>query len=584
MTRRNIARSLGALSVLGLAVGVPGVSTRAQAPGADLLGQQVDAIFAAWNGGTPGCAVGVSSGGRIVLQKAYGMSDWEHDVSLTADAVFGIASVAKQFTAAAVLLLARDGRLSLDDPVRKYIPELPDYGKPLLIRHLLTHTSGLREWRMVEEIGGWPHRSRGYTFQTIVDIVARQRALNFEPGTRHCYTNGNYNLAAIIVARVSGQSLAEFCQSRIFQPLGMTRTSWREDYRRLVKGRATGYVRLSSGYRLGDPPVGAIYGDAGLDTTVADLLRWNENFFTPKVGDKEFLRIEQEPGRFNDGRQHRYALGLIVAQYKGRREILHAGAGGGYVSYLSRFPDEHLSVAVLCNASDAKPAVYAHEVADVYLASAVKANPAATATAGPSIAVTDGMKSRAGIYRSTLTGAPLKIQYDIGQFRIDIDGESAPLRPRSETTFEFGPGQRVSTCEFTMKGDLRVIDPSLTSQLYTRVEPAKPTTAELRSLAGVYTSDEAEATLRVAFESGELVLHRPDARSALHPLYKDAFSADDLVNAAGAPRRVVIVFRRDPSGRVTALSVVATQLEASLWDLRFRRRNSLPRMTRERSR
>ena len=178
-----------------------------------------------------------------MLLKAYGMADLEHDVRNTPDTIFEAGSVSKQFTAMAVQLLAGDGKLSLDDPVRKYIPELPDYGKPLTIRHMLSHTSGLRDWGSVESIAGWPRTTREYTHAHVLEIVSRQKSLNFDPGTKWSYSNTGFNLAAIIVSRVSGMPFAEFSKQRIFAPLGMTHTSWRDDHTRIVKGRAIAYSR-----------------------------------------------------------------------------------------------------------------------------------------------------------------------------------------------------------------------------------------------------------------------------------------------------------------------------------------------------
>src|SRR5688572_30066268 len=198
-----------------------------------LLGQsaadieaKVDKIFEKWTHTTPGCSVAVSVDGKTTLAEAYGMSDLEHDVRNSADTIFEAGSVSKQFTAAAVLLLVRDGKISLDDPVRRYIPELPDYGMPLTIRHMLTHTSGLRDWGTVAGIAGWPRTSRVHTHAHVLEIVSKQKALNFPSGTQYSYSNTGYNLSAVLVSRLSGQSFAEFSQERIFKPLGMTRTSW----------------------------------------------------------------------------------------------------------------------------------------------------------------------------------------------------------------------------------------------------------------------------------------------------------------------------------------------------------------------
>src|SRR5687768_16691282 len=188
----------------------------------------VDAVFARWNASTPGCAVGVGVKGTSVLERAYGMADLERDVKNAPDTIFEAGSVSKQFTAAAVLLLARDGKLSIDDPVRKYVPELPDYGVPLTIRHMLTHTSGLRDLGSIAGIGGWPRTQRVHTHAHVLEIVSRQKALNFAPGTEWSYSSTGYNLAAIIVSRVNGQSCADFSREGIFKQLGMARVSWRD--------------------------------------------------------------------------------------------------------------------------------------------------------------------------------------------------------------------------------------------------------------------------------------------------------------------------------------------------------------------
>jgi CubicO group peptidase (beta-lactamase class C family) len=349
---------------------------------------RVDAVFARWSVSTPGCAVGVGAGGASVLERAYGMADLERDVPNAPDTIFEAGSVSKQFTAAAVLLLARDGKLSLDDPVRKYIPELPDYAqgsgngsaRTITIRHLLTHTSGLRDWGEVAGIAGWPRGRRVHTHAHVLDIVSRQKDLNFTPGTNWSYSNTGYNLSAILVARVSGQSFADFSRERIFKPLGMTRTSWRDDYTRIVKQRAIAYAPSTDGYRE-DMPFENVHGNGGLLTTVGDLLRWNENFVSPTIGDAAFVAEQQTPGRFTDGRVHEYALGLYVRSYRGVREVSHSGSTAGYRAFLARYPDQRFSVAVLCNAASANPTQYAHAVAEAFLGAAFT-TPAAAAGGG----------------------------------------------------------------------------------------------------------------------------------------------------------------------------------------------------------
>ena len=340
----------------------------------------LDKIFAAWNADTPGCAVGVAQGGKPVLAKAYGMADLEHGARNAADTIFEAGSVSKQFTAAAVALLAREGKLSLDDPVRKYLPEVPDYGAPLTIRHMLNHTSGLRDWGSVAEIGGSARATRVYTPPQVLEIVAHQSALNFTPGTRWSYSNTGYSLAAIIVECVSGMSFQRFSRERIFAPLGMDHTSWRDDYTRVLKDRAIAYDKQADGYHT-QMPFENVVGNGGLLTTVGDLLKWNQNFATPVVGDAAFVAAQQQPGKFNDGTAHNYALGLEIDTYKGVPVVMHTGATAGYRSSLDRFPDQQLSVAVLCNAGNANAPRAAMQVAELFLPGAAL-QPSAPMSAG----------------------------------------------------------------------------------------------------------------------------------------------------------------------------------------------------------
>jgi CubicO group peptidase (beta-lactamase class C family) len=329
----------------------------------------VDAIFARWKTSTPGCAVGVAVGGKPVLMKAYGMADLEHDVPNTPDTIFESGSVAKQFTAMAIMLLVQDGRLSLDDQVRKHIPELPDYGVPLTIRHLLTHTSGLRDWGSVAGIAGAPRTTREYTHAHVLDIVSRQKSLNFPPGTQWSYSNTGFNLAAIIVDRVSGMSFAEFSKRRIFQPLGMTSTAWRDDHRRIVKGRAIAYSTAPVGYEI-EMPFENVHGNGGLLTTVGDLLKWNENFVKPVVGDAATIAQMTTAGKYNDGRNLDYGLGLYVRPLDGVKNVYHSGSTAGYRAHLNRFPESQTSVAVLCNGSDGEATRAANDVSRLYLGKA----------------------------------------------------------------------------------------------------------------------------------------------------------------------------------------------------------------------
>ena len=450
-------RKAGLLFGIVMAALLAGGLGRVGAMQAQVEPAKVDAIFSRWTTGTPGCAVGVGVGGRSVLERAYGMADLEHDVANKAETIFEAGSVSKQFTAAAILLLAAEGKLSVDDPVRKYIPELPDYSVdtrvPLTIRHMLNHTSGLRDWGSLESIAGWPRGTRTYTHAHVIEILSMQRALNFTPGTHYSYSNSGYNLNAVIVSRVSGMPFAEFSQKRIFQPLGMTRTSWRDDYTRIVKDRAIAYSGAGAQLRQ-DMPFENVHGNGGLLTTVGDLLRWNENFVMPKAGDAALVERQQSVSKFPSGAAMTYAAGLMIGTYKGLPEVSHSGSTAGYRAFLTRFPQQHVSVAVLCNAGTADAGTAAHAVADLYLgdkANASAPRPAAPAeNRGPLAALTrddmykpsaSDLAAFAGTYVSGEIETTLTIEVRNGELVARRRPDSViVLRPHSRDRFEAGGG------------------------------------------------------------------------------------------------------------------------------------------------
>jgi len=352
----------------------------------------------------PGCAVGVNQNGRIV-ERAYGMAELEFGTANTPQTIFESGSLAKQFTAAAVVLLALDGKLKLDDPVRKYVPELPEYGAPLTIRHLLTHTSGLRDWGSVIALTGFGRGERMVTEQFAMDVITHQKGIDFTPGAEYSYSNSGYNTLALIVERVSGQAFGVFTGERLFKPLGMTNSQWRLDYTRLVKGRAQAYTPgLVGSFKL-DMPFMNVYGNGGLLTTVGDLLKWNTMLDTRSLGNA-LVDSMQRRMVLNSGLTIPYALGLVDAPYRGLRQIAHSGSTAGYSTYLTRFPEQKLSIAVLCNGSNTGPTALAYRLVDAI------AGPFPAPPAPDTVALTpiEGQK-RAGLYRDEATHQQLNITY-----------------------------------------------------------------------------------------------------------------------------------------------------------------------------
>ena len=514
------------------------------------ISREIDRLFARWNTTSlPGCTAGVSLGGRQIVSRAYGMADLEHGIALQPDSIIEAGSVSKQFTAGALLLLAQQGKISLDDPVRKYIPELPDYGTPLTVRHMMNHTSGLRDWGMIAGIGGWPRTSRAYTHAHVLEIAGRQKALNFTPGTAFSYSNTGYNLAAILVSRVTGMSFAEYTRKEIFQPLGMTRTSWRDNFRQVVRDRAIAYTVADAGVTMNMPFEDA-HGNGGLLTTVGDMLRWSENAVHARLGGRAFVAEQQRRGRLNSGEEIVYAAGLYVGEWKGISEINHSGGTAGYRAWLAQYPTrQNLAVAVLCNASDAPAWIIGRQVAELFLGLSQPA-PAAFTPAPEALAEV------AGLYRNTKTHEVAKIELSEGQLR----GAIGLLTPLAKDSFRVGSGSIRLAVERASTGLVSGISVNTLGEVdrFERVDAVYPTVAQLAVYVGEYTSGEAEVTLRVAVEDGSLVIHRrPDTKISLAPNHQDGFSG-----SIGQVR-----FFRDRKGVVTELSVSQDRV----WDLRFPR-------------
>jgi CubicO group peptidase (beta-lactamase class C family) len=510
---------------------------------------KVDQIFAKYGGaGSPGCAVGTSIGRDIVLQSGYGMADLEHNIPITPQTIFEPGSVTKQFTAAAVLLLVEQGKISLDDPVRKYFPELPDYGEPVLkVSHLLNHTSGLRDWGEVAAINGWPRTTRANGQGNVLEIASQQLSLNYPPGAEYSYTNTGYNLAAMLVGRVSGKSIAEFTKEYIFQPLDMSSTSWRDDYRRIVPNRAMAYSNAGGVIRT-DMPFEDAHGNGGLLTTVGDLLRWNRNFTELKVGGRKLIELQTEQGVLTSGRKIAYARGLMILHWKGVPEVSHSGSTAGYSAWLGRYPEQELSVAVLCNVTTNATAL-GHQVADVYLDTVISHPKPRSIAADPA-----SLQPKAGLYRSTRDHHTQAVAFRDGALHLG----ARTLTPIGANTFsEEANGTEV---EFT-PGGMRLSTETDPNDMFERVMEAHPSADELSALVGQYNSTEAEIMYRATVENGQLVLHRrTDPAIPLTPTYSDGFSS-----SIGSIR-----FLRDRDGRVTQMSIGRPRV----WDLRLARQSS----------
>jgi len=339
-------------------------------PAAAAIADDVDAgiarVMAAHvKAGEPGCTVGVAQGGMLTRALAFGLADLERGKPLDPRSVFNLASVSKQFTAFAILLLEQDGKLKVDDPVVKFLPELGSSARGVTLAHLMHHTGGLRDYIEVIYMGGRGDAD-GTTIDETVRLLARQTGPNEAPGVEFEYSNTGYFLLGVVVARVSGQSLAEFSRQRIFEPLGMKNTSIIDRYPAPIPALARGYARTESGFRIDETGWEQV-GDGQVHSDLADLARWDENFYTGQVGGKALAAKMYDVGLLNSGESTGYAAGVNVSESRGFRWVAHSGSWVGYRSALQRLPDEHLSVIVLCNRAEADASAYAQEVFEVLL-------------------------------------------------------------------------------------------------------------------------------------------------------------------------------------------------------------------------
>jgi CubicO group peptidase (beta-lactamase class C family) len=447
-------RSLGIATVAIAATAAAAASGASQTQGA--AATAIDAIFEPWNRpDSPGCTVGAIRDGRFVFQRGYGMANLDYAIPNSPAMVYYVGSVSKQFTAAAVALLALEGKISLDDPVRRYIPELPDYGAPLTLRHLVHHTSGLRDIYTLMSLGGI-RMADVFPDDDALALIVRQKALNFAPGDDYLYSNSGYWLLGQIVERVTGESLREYARRALFAPLGMANTHFHDDPGHVMANRVVSYARSGDRYEVADLLNFDKIGAGGLYTTLDDLLKWDGNFYDPRVGGAPWLEQMHTVGRLNNGNPLTYAFGLTIGTHRGLRTVRHGGSLMGFRAELLRFPDQRFTALVLCNLGTIAPAGLAERVAAVYLGDRMSAAPASGGRAGgpggaggrgvspaamPEAAAASAaeLTAFAGTYRSEEVQADYRMRVADGRLILERRIQSpTPLQPAGVDAFRAG--------------------------------------------------------------------------------------------------------------------------------------------------
>ena len=349
------------------------------------LEAKVDQLFAEWNNpDSPGAAIAITRDGETIYTQGYGMANLEYDIPITPTSVFDIASVSKQFAAFAIATLAHDGKLSLDDDIRVHLPDVPDFGHTITIRHLLHHTSGLRDWVQSLIIAGGA-MDDVISFKHILKMVRHQKELNFKPGEELLYSNTGYNLLAEIVETVTEDSFREWTDTNIFKPLEMKNSHFHDDYEMILKNRAYSYYAVGKGGFKHAINNTTALGSSSLYSTVEDLAKWMLNFDNTRIGEQAVIDQMHQCGVLNNGEQTRYAFGLSIGEYRGLKTVGHNGLWRGFRSHLMRFPDQKFGVVILCNLGTFNPLRLVEQIADIYLADtlAPEETPASDNTAQP---------------------------------------------------------------------------------------------------------------------------------------------------------------------------------------------------------
>lgn len=543
-------------------------SLYAQSQEGETKGKEVDKIFSSVDReNRPGAAVAIVKDGEIVFKKGYGMANLEYDIPVTSSTIFHIASVSKQFTTFSILLLEKDGLLSLDDDVRKYIPEVPDFGKTITLRHLAHHTSGLRDQWNLLALAGW-RLDDVITREHILKLVSKQKELNFEPGEEMLYCNTGYTLLAEVVARVSGLSFAQFTEERIFRPLQMNHTLFYDDHELIVKNRAYSYKREGKAYKksvLSYANVGA----TSLFTNVEDMSLWALNFEDPVVGDASILKKLRTKAVLNKGDTINYALGQSIFNYRGLECIGHGGADAGYRSNITRVPEQGFSVVVLSNYGAFNPSGISNRVMNLYLADAIQKKKAESEkeedkkgkeqkkdeelskeTEGPVIDP-DTLNAYLGDYEAG-PGVIIKILMEEADLIARMTGEDdVKLKPVTTSKFDVlgtnvqvsfarNDGQEIESLRIHQNGEISIAP---------RLADFDPELVELSQYEGEFYSDELSTSYEFINEQDTLrARHQRHSDIILSPVKRDNFSGNTWFFGA-------LDFVRDTSGSITGCKV-----------------------------
>ena len=483
--------------------------------------EEIDILFSEWDKpDSPGCALAIIKDGEIIYKRGYGMANLEFDIPIAPTTVFDIGSTSKQFTAMCVVLLARQGKLSLDDDIREHLPEFPQYERSVSISHLIHHTSGIRDYLTLMDLAGMQYENE-YPDNEIIDLICRQEELNFLPGEEFLYSNSGYVLLAEIVKRVSGISLRSFAEEWIFAPLGMKNTHFHDDFTEIVKNRATGYSpKDENGYQI-CMSIFDIVGDGCVYTTVEDLYLWDQNFYHNMIGGygDDLIKEITTPGKLNNGELLEYAFGLELGEMKGNHAISHGGGWAGYRSDMIRFPEARISVICLSNCSAMNPSKLVNQVAELYLPDGFVEHTDESVNHDEIVSIEPPIteiENRVGFYRNQKTGSIWEFMSDDGKLFTEVFGMKFQLAPINSLSFQAVDFPYTVLVEFDRHNanepnQIQISVDGRSPESLLMIQTDETNEAELQECVGTFYSAEIDVSYNLKLKDEKLILVRKGA-------------------------------------------------------------------------
>ncbi len=513
------------------------------------LNKKIDNLFKKWNNpNSPGCAVAVVKDQKNIYEKGFGSANLQYKIPITSDTVFAGASISKQFTAFAIALLVKKGEINLNDNIKKYLPWLPNIAENITVKNLIYHTDGLRDQWDLLTFAGWNLYTDIATNKDIVNLVKMQRKLNFIPGTEYLYGNTGYTLLAQIVEKVSGESFPGFCNMNIFTPLGMKHTFFNNNCKRVITNLAESYTQKNKKKYNRSPYNISTYGATGLYTTLEDMIKWSNNFYSHKVGGIKIFNLITKSGLLKSGKSINYGFGLEIKKYKGHNYIAHAGADAGYNNYFITFPKENISIVILSNISTINASVLAFKIADFLIPSIKDKN--------KKLSCTDkniNYKNLTGYFYSRETGTELRVTSENNNLYAELLGQKFKLMNIKNEVFIVAQIPSVSF-KFDKNGNILEYNNNLEgiSINLKKVGEANLKLDKQRDYTGKYYCPELNVTYQIKDSCNKLTMLRPRfIESQLTPVFKDYFSANN--GFWGMPYSVV--FNKNNKGEIIGFNI-----------------------------